>query len=181
MPERARRHPNVVHVDEVPAREEKRGRFGFRGKRIWPEAKGKSLACSWFEVPPGKQAFPHHFHSAFEEAIFILEGEGTARIGEDRVAVGPGDYIAYPPGPAGAHSLINTGKEPLRYLCFSTVQTLDIVVYPDSKKIAFAAGVDPAKGLRAGGAWVMRLIKDQPSVDYYEGENTGEDPPGDAP
>lgn len=42
--------------------------------------------------------------------------------------------------------------------------------YPDSKKIAFASGVDPVKGLR-GGTWLMKLIKDdQPNVDYYEDE-----------
>jgi hypothetical protein len=47
---------------------------------------------------------------------------------------------------------------------------MDIVAYPDSKKVAYASGIDPVKGLR-GGAWLMKLIKDDaPSVDYYEGE-----------
>jgi uncharacterized cupin superfamily protein len=165
-----KRHPQVVNLSDVAVRTQAHGKFEFSGKRIWPEAGGKSLACSWYEVPPGKQAFPHHFHSSFEESIFILEGTGVARIGEARVDVGPGDYISYPPGPECAHSLLNSGSVPLRYLSMSTVHSLDIVVYPDSKKIAFASGVDAAKGMRAGGAWVSKIIKEQPSVDYYEGE-----------
>ena len=47
---------------------------------------------------------------------------------------------------------------------------MDIVVYPDSKKVAFASGVDPVKGFR-GGVWVMNLIKEeQPKLDYYDDE-----------
>jgi hypothetical protein len=57
----------------------------------------------------------------------------------------------------------------------ATPTTMDIVAYPDSKKVAFAAGIDPVKGLRAGG-WFMKLIKDdQPSVDYYEGESIADE------
>lgn len=169
-----RRHAHVVNITEADTREQARGRFGFKSKRLWPHAGGKSLACSWFEVAPGKQAFPHHFHSAFEEAIYILEGRGRARIGEERVEVGPGDYIAYPPGPATAHSLENIGDRPLRYLAMSTLHSLDIVGYPDSKKVAVASGVDPAKGLLGSDAWVKMIVREQPSVDYYDGEDTGE-------
>ena len=166
-----RKHPNVIHIDEAPAREGNQGKFAFKSKRLWPSVGGKQLACSWFEVPPGKQAFPHHFHSAFEESIYILEGRGSARIGENLVEVGVGDYIAFPPGPDTAHSLFNTGDTPLRYLCMSTLHTLDIVVYPDSKKVAIAAGVDPAKGLMSGPSWVLKIVPlDQPSLGYYDGE-----------
>ena len=175
-PTPSRRHPHIVNVSEAASRSTNKGRFEFQGKRLWPEAGGKQLACSWFEVPPGKQAFPHHFHSGFEESIYILEGKGLARIADEKVEVGPGDYIAYPPGPSAAHSLQNIGDAPLRYLAMSTVNSLDIVVYPDSKKIAFAGGVDAAKGLMAGaGPWVRGMIKEQPPVDYYEGENADDE------
>ncbi len=175
MTDEKRRHPQVVNVQDVAAREQTKGRFSFKGKRLWPEAGGKQLACSWFEVPAGKQAFPHHFHSAFEEALYVLEGTGVARIGEERVTIGPGDYIAYPAGPATAHSLTNTGAGPLRYLCMSTISTLDIVGYPDSKKVAIASGIDAAKGILRSDAWVKMLVRDQPSLDYYDGEDTGEE------
>jgi uncharacterized cupin superfamily protein len=109
--------------------------------------------------------------------ICVLEGSGTLRIGSDRVEVRAGDYIAIPPGPDLSHALTNSAATPLRYLCFSgpaTPATMDIVGYPDSKKLAFASGVDPVKGFRAA-AWVMKLIKeDQPNVGYYDDEPLAE-------
>jgi uncharacterized cupin superfamily protein len=169
----ARRHPHVVNVDEATTREERRGDFAFRSRRLGAEAGGRALGCSHFEVPPGKTAFPFHFHSAHEEAIYVLEGQGMLRVGRENVELRAGDYVALPPGPEAPHALTSTGGGTLRYLCMSspaTPATMDIVAYPDSKKIAFASGIDPTKGLR-GGAWLMKVIKDdQPSVDYYEGE-----------
>jgi uncharacterized cupin superfamily protein len=169
----ARRHAHVVNIEEVAADEQGQGGFGLRRRRLGPEAGGRALGCSYLEVAPGKTAYPFHFHSAFEEGIFVLEGTGCLRVGKDRVEVGAGDYIALPAGPDTAHALTNTSAGPLRYLCMSapaTPATLDIVAYPDSKKVAFASGVDPVKGFR-GGAWVMKLIKEeQPTVGYYDDE-----------
>lgn len=169
----ARRHPKVVNIEEVSPRVEKRGNFVYSARRLGPEAGGRSLGCSYFELPAGKTAFPNHFHSSVEEALYILEGAGTLRIGTEQTGVRAGDYVAFPAGPDFAHALTNTGAHPLKYLCLSAPAdpaTLDIIGYPDSKKIAFASGIDPTKGLR-GGAWVMKIIKDdQTIVDYYDGE-----------
>src|SRR5262249_33660880 len=153
---------NVVNVKDVAPRDEGKGKLGFRARRLGPEVGGRSLGCHYFEVAPGKTAFPFHFHSAIEEAIYVLEGRGTVRIGEERVAIGPGDYVASPPGPTATHALTNDGDAPLRYLCMSapaTPATLDVVAYPDSKKVAYVAGFDPVKGFRAG-AWLMKILKD---------------------
>jgi uncharacterized cupin superfamily protein len=171
----ARRHPNVIHLDHVPAREEVRGKFASKAKHIAPEAGGRQLGCSWLEIPPGKRACPHHYHCAVEEAIFILEGSGSARIGDEHVPVAAGDYIAYPVGPDTAHSLTNTGDAPLRYLCFSTMSPVDIIGYPDSKKIAFDAGADASKQSQTGGVWIDAMIREQPSLDYYDGESAAEE------
>jgi uncharacterized cupin superfamily protein len=169
----SRRHERVVNVEEVEPAEMGKGAFGFRRRRVGAEAGNVALGCSHLEVAPGKTAFPFHFHSGFEEAIFILEGTGSARIGADTVDVRVGDYIAFPAGPSSPHALTNTGPLPLRYLALSSPAapaTMDIVAYPDSKKIAFASGVDPVKGFR-GGTWLMKLIKEeQPTVDYYDDE-----------
>ncbi|MGH8179037.1 MAG: cupin domain-containing protein [Steroidobacter sp.] len=166
-----RRHPHVVHTNKAPGFEESHGRFAFASKRLWVGADGKSISCSWYEVPPGKQAFPHHFHSAVEEAVFVLEGKGATRIGDERIPISAGDYITYPPGPASAHSIINTSDEPLRYLCMSTVTDMDIIVYPDSNKISFGSGFDPAKTPQEQTPWIAKIIRDQPSIGYYDGED----------
>src|SRR6266487_877509 len=138
-----RRHPNVVHLDEVESSGFGKGtKFGHTAKRLSKASEGKSLGCSWYEVPSGKSAFPAHFHCALEEAIYVLEGEGTLRVGKERIAVRAGDYLAFPPGPDYAHRLDNTGSGLLRYLCFSgwTPGQVEVIGYPDSGKVAFSAG-----------------------------------------
>lgn len=163
-----KKHPNITHLNEVESRTVEKGKFAFTGKRLAHPSGAKSLGLGWFEVPSGKTAFPHHYHCANEEGIYILEGHGEARIGTETVKVEANEYIAYPPGPEHAHSLKNTGSTPLRYICISTMVTTEIVGYPDSKKFAGVGNMDPATG--AMGAKVRFIIKEQPSVDYYDGE-----------
>ncbi len=97
----------------------------------------------------------------------MLGGEGTLRLDDEEISVGPGDYIALPPeGPA--HQLINSGSGDLDYLCLSTMIHPDITQYPDSDKIAVFAGSGPGgdKSIRSFNA----VYKTSASVDYYEGE-----------
>ncbi len=167
-----RRHARVVNVDELEPMTQSKGGVASSRRRLGAEAGTVALGCSHFEIAPGKTAFPFHFHSAIEEALYVLEGEGTLRIGKDTVKVRPGDYVAFPAGPETPHALTNTGEGTLRYLALSSPSqptNIDVVAYPDSKKIAFAAGVDPRKGLRS--AWLWKLVReDQPSLDYYDDE-----------
>jgi uncharacterized cupin superfamily protein len=165
----SQRHKHVVNIEDVAVREESRGRFGFKSRRVGFEAGSRALGCSHYEIPPGKTAFPHHYHSSVDEAIYVLEGTGSVRLGDAHVAIGPGDFVAMPAGPATAHQVTNTGTGPLRLLALSSPAspvTLDIVVYPDSKKLAYASGIDPAIGIR-GPVWIRGLHKEQSPADYY--------------
>lgn len=165
-----KRHPNVTNINEVEPRVVEKGKkFAFTAKRVGSASGASALGCGYFEVPPGRTAFPHHYHCANEEGVYIIEGQGEARIGQDTVAVGPGDYIAYLPGPEYPHSLKNTGNGLLKYLCISTMLLTEIVGYPDSKKLAGVGCADPKAGVM--GAKIRFIIKEQPSVDYYEGED----------
>jgi uncharacterized cupin superfamily protein len=162
-----RRHPHVINLDEIPTGSASHGdKFAYTARRLAQPTAGKGLGCSWFEIAPGKTAFPCHWHSSNEEAIYILGGEGTMRLGEARVPVRAGDYIALPPGPAIAHQLINTSDAPLTYLCISTMNTVEVVGYPDSKKIA-AVAVDPS----TREPWTRKVYPDGVDVDYYAGED----------
>lgn len=115
-------------------------------------------------VGVGGISFPRHYHCATEEAIYVLSGTGIARIGEQRVPIRAGDWIAFPVGPDHAHQMINDGAEPLVYLCVSaSAQKVDVVGYPDSKKVAASAGPFEKPLHR----WVSRQGE---SVDYWEGE-----------
>ena len=132
-----RRHMQVVNLTEVESRSIGMGsKFGASIKQIALPTGARGIGCSWYEVPPGKGAFPHHFHCANEEAIFVLDGEGTMRIGNDIVAVRSGDYITFPIGPQSAHQLRNTGTQALRYLCLSTMSTAEVLAIPIQKKSA---------------------------------------------
>jgi uncharacterized cupin superfamily protein len=166
MSENSRRHPCVVNLSELPAKSNAHGeRFAASTRWLTPTVGASGIGCSWYEVPPGKTAFPLHYHCANEEAAFILEGEGTLRLGEERIAVRAGDYLAFPTGPEHAHQLLNTGATPLRYLAFSTLHLAEVVGYPDSGKIAAAARPAP------GSPFTLRAIfKQGTEVDYYDGE-----------
>jgi uncharacterized cupin superfamily protein len=160
-----RRHPNVVNVNELKAGGfEKGSRFALASRPLGRATGARGIGCSLYEVPPGRTAFPNHYHCANEESVYVLEGTGTLRIGPDVVQVGPGDYATFPVGPAHSHQLINAGDGPLRYLCFSTLLPTEVVGYPDSKKIG-------AMSYGSSGEPLVRIMVRQDSgVDYYDGE-----------
>jgi uncharacterized cupin superfamily protein len=161
----SRRHPNVVNLSELkPGGFEKGDRFALANKPLGRATGARGIGCSWYEVPPGRTAFPNHYHCANEESVYVLEGSGTLRIGAGEVVVGPGDYATFPVGPAHTHQLLNTGNGPLRYLCFSTMQPTEVVGYPDSKKIG-AMSYTPA-----GEPQVRIMVRQDSGVDYYDGE-----------
>ena len=168
-----RRHTNVVNLQEVDTKEMVFGNnFGCRMKQLGWAAAGKQLGCTHYELAPGRAAFPFHFHCANEEAIFVLEGEAVLRLGEGEVAVRAGDYVALPPGPQGAHQMVNRGDKTVRYLCFSTKHLTEVVGYPDSKKIAASAAGDENAWV-TGDFWVRELHFQKNKVEYYDGEDAG--------
>lgn len=158
-------HPNITRSapqewTELPTYMQSRDpRFGMKMKRLG--AGGKQLGCTLYEVAPGKRAFPYHYHLANEEALYILHGAGTLRLCGAEHPVSAGDYVSLPTGEAGAHQLINTGTEPLRYLCVSTKLDPDIAVYPDSGKLGTLSAI-------AGG--VRKIFRMRDEAPYWEGE-----------
>ena len=162
-------HPNVVSDDVLEWAEHSHGeKFGYRRKRLGSAAGGKELGCSLYEVPPGRRAFPYHYHLANEEAIYILEGSATLRLGAEEVEVSAGDYVALPADPEVAHQLVNTSKGALRYLCFSTMVAPEVTVYPDSGKVGIMGGSAP--GGDQAKRTMSKLLRDNAEVGYYEGE-----------
>lgn len=116
-------------------------------------------------VPPGKTAFPFHNHYGNEEMFFILEGEGEVRIGENRYPIRSGDFIACPVGDKQtAHQIINTsGSQVMKYVGVSTMQTPDLVQYPDSGKTGAAHFLADNTAIR------IRNFEEN-NAGYWEGE-----------
>src|ERR671928_1951835 len=89
-----REHPNVVNEQDLEWGEQSHGeKFGYRRKQLSSAAAGEKLGCSLYEVPPGRRAWPYHYHLANEEAIYVLEGSGTLRIGGGGILVFEGDLV----------------------------------------------------------------------------------------
>lgn len=141
-----------------------RGRHKMTLRRLGAAAGGVMIGANLTEVAPGAVSFPFHYHCATEEALYVLKGRGIARIGDARVPVREGDWVAFPPGPEHPHQMINDGDEPLVYLCVSAAaQKVDVVAYPDSKKVAATAGTFEKPIHR----WISR---EGDTVDYWDGE-----------
>jgi len=126
---------NVIHEDAMQWTEASQGKFRYRRKSFTRALGARLLGFSLYEVPPGASAFPSHFHCANEEALYVLEGEGTLRLGDKEIALRKGHFVTLPPGAGNAHRLVNSSDKPLKYICVSTAVLPDVIVYPDSDKI----------------------------------------------
>ncbi|WP_376872455.1 cupin domain-containing protein [Albirhodobacter sp. R86504] len=99
------------------------------------------LGLHLMEIQPGFVSTEHHKHHHEDEAVYILEGQATARIGDESFSVRAGDFIGYPKGGL-AHSLKNTGDGPLKCLVIGERLAHDVGDYPDkSKRIYRNAGL----------------------------------------
>ena len=130
----------------------------FRRKFV-PFGGAKNALVSIYEIPPGKSAYPYHYHHKNEETFYILSGEGILKTPDGERQVKAGELLFFPTGPEGAHKITNSSEtEMLTYIDFDVVHDIDIAVYPDSDKI---------------GIWGMGINKIYPEdadVDYYHGE-----------
>ena len=136
------------------------GRFHQRRKGLG----GDKMPCGLWELPPGKRSFPLHKHHVTEEAMYVISGTAKVRTTEGETPIGPGDWVAFPPGGV-AHQIINDGKETLVYVGLSNnLVGADIVEYPDSKKVASSV-------TQPGGERKRFMFKEGTQVDYFEGED----------
>jgi len=90
----------------------------------------KRAALSLARVPPGKESFVYHAHARDEEWLYILSGRGQAEIGDDRIEVGPGDFMGFPAPGGPAHHLLNPYDEDLVYLMGGDRSGFDIGIFP---------------------------------------------------
>ena len=143
------------------------GEMTVRRKQLAEAAGGDDLGCSLYEVPPGERSWPYHYHTANEEAIYVLSGTGTLRLAEDTRPLAAGDYVSLPANADGGHAISNDSDEPLRYLVVSTMNEPDVTVYPDSEKFGVFVGAPP------GGREARSLEGYYPmdaDVEYWDGE-----------
>ena len=148
-----------------PAAERYDAKLGFIGPRIGAQKLGYNITA----VPPGKRAFPFHNHRVNEEMVFVLQGAGEIRIGDNTYPIRAGDVIACPAGgKETAHQIINSSVDELRYLSVSTKLSPEIVDYPDSGKFGILAEL-PADADGKPQRFVF-VGRENESLNYWEGE-----------
>jgi uncharacterized cupin superfamily protein len=139
----------------------------FRRKQLAEDTDAEQLGCSLYELPPGKESWPYHYHTANEEGIYVLAGSGTVRGNDETVPLEKGDYVSFPTGESGAHKITNTSDDVLRFLMVSTMQEPDVTVYPDSGKFGVYAGSPPGS---SGERTLEGYYKIDERVDYWDEE-----------
>ncbi len=162
-------HP-ILNLDEVEYEEWGHGeRFAARLGPLATRLGARKLGYRVVVVPPGKTAWPCHFHHVNEEMFLILDGHGTLRMGGEHHPLRPGDVVCLPAGVETAHQIFNTSGAALKYLAVSTMEAPDIVEYPDSGKFAVYVGSAP------GGPEEARTFEvvapRSAAVDYWAGED----------
>jgi uncharacterized cupin superfamily protein len=138
---------------------------GFRARRarISYELGSELIGASLWQLPPGQAAYPYHFHYADEEIVIVLEGSPTLRTPQGTRTMEEGECVRFAVGEEGAHQMLNPTEKPVTFLAISSHGRPEIVVYPDSGKIATAER-------RPDGGGLIRVFRANDAVDYWSGE-----------
>jgi uncharacterized cupin superfamily protein len=163
-----------VNADDLDWDETDEEATRYRRKQLAAAAGGEQVGASLYELPPGARSWPLHYHTANEEAFYVLAGEGRLRTDPDDGAdeghaVTAGDYIACPADERGAHQLVNTGEAPLRFLAVSTMQEPDVAVYPESGTVGTFVGRPPG----GEGEESPTFYRERDAVGYWDADGPG--------
>lgn len=160
--------PRIVRLDDLPWQSYRVGPFGADRKRVGRAAGARKLGYSLYRVAPGGRPWAFHFHHVNEEFFYIRRGYGQLRDKDGTQDLKPGDAFACPPGPDGAHAMLNTGDAPLEFFALSTMEEPEVNEYPDSHKLYVMAGSPP--GGEAGERTVDAVFRRTDAVSYEEDE-----------
>ena len=86
-----------------------------------------------YDVDPG-ESFPYHYEYV-EEWLLVVDGAVVVRGPDGEAEHGRGAVLRFPPGPHGAHQIMNRGDATARLLLFSRTALPSVSIYPDSDAI----------------------------------------------
>jgi uncharacterized cupin superfamily protein len=99
----------------------------------------KALMMFVYDVSPGGSSSPYHYEYE-EEWLLVVDGTLVLRAADGEHTLQRGDLVRFPPGPEGAHKVMNRSDAPARTLMFSSSRVPAVSVYPDSDKIGVWSG-----------------------------------------
>src|SRR3712207_5735592 len=145
---------NNIRKEEWDSSEDWAG-GGARSKRL---PRGPGLGSVVYEVRPGNWGI-YHFHHGSEELMVVLRGRPTLRPEGGNRQLEEGEAVHFPAGPDGAHGVSNETDEPVRLLMASTLQSPEVVEYPDLKQITAQARTASQTGERL---WLIHDVETAP-------------------
>ena len=122
---------NVLSVDKPEGRLDVARQLGSTGSLMFV-----------YDLDPGTSSSPYHYEYE-EEWLLVVEGTLVLRVPDGEHALQRGDLVRFPPGPEGAHKVMNRSDAPARTLMFSSSRVQAVSVYPDSDKIGVWSGNEP--------------------------------------
>jgi uncharacterized cupin superfamily protein len=128
--------------------------------RLSGQLGSEETSFNLFDVPAGESLCPYHYEYV-EEWLLVLDGRPVLRVPEGEAELEPGDLVRFPPGPDGAHKLMNRSQERVRVIMFSSAREPSVAVYPDSDKVGVWTPNEDDK-------WMLQ--RGDGNVGYYEGE-----------
>jgi uncharacterized cupin superfamily protein len=139
---------NIFSVDKPEGRLDVAQRLG-----------SSALMMFVYDLDPGRSSSPYHYEYE-EEWLLVVEGTLVLRAPDGEHTLKRGDLVRFPPGPEGAHKVINRSDAPARTLMFSSSRVPAVSVYPDSDKIGIWSGNEPDE----------LIFKRSTAVPWSEGE-----------
>ena len=91
---------------QEPCAERIRQRLGDAGGLV-------DFGVNLMRLPPGGWSSQRHWHSAEDEFVYVLEGEGVLVTDEGEQALRPGDCAGFPGGVANGHHIQNRSDRDL--------------------------------------------------------------------
>jgi uncharacterized cupin superfamily protein len=91
-----------------------------------------------YDLGPGRSSCPYHYEYE-EEWLLVVDGTIVVRAPDGEHTLERGTLVRFPPGPEGAHKLMNRSGAPARALMFSSSRAPAVAVYPDSDKVGVFA------------------------------------------
>ena len=122
-----------------------------------------------YDLAPGASSSPYHYEYD-EEWLLVVDGTIVVRTPDGEHTLERGEIVRFPPGPAGAHKVMNRSDAPARTLLFSHARGLAVSVYrtatrsasgPVSRTTSSSSAAAPCRGLTAKKAGTRRLRRVQ--------------------
>ena len=148
---------NRINIDEIEwVKREAPEPYDFEDKDIDPLIGAQLLGYRLIRLHPNKASFPMHFHHFSDEMFYVMEGACILQTPRGDLTITAGDFVAFPPGEAGAHKIVNTGDASCTVLAVGMNQPHGVSEYPDSNKVFPYVS--------------RRLFRKDDNVSYWDGE-----------